>query len=73
MVIGAGVAGLVAAVRLREAGRPVLVPGVRDRVGGKLLTETVDGVRLEIDGQWVPRWKPCAHSNAGSPTSSTGR
>jgi putrescine oxidase len=53
VVIGAGVSGLVTAVRLHEAGRRVIVLEARDRVGGRLLTETVDGVRLEIGGQWV--------------------
>ncbi|MFI5844582.1 flavin monoamine oxidase family protein [Catenuloplanes sp. NPDC051500] len=53
VVIGAGVSGLVTAVRLREAGQRVVVLEARDRVGGRLLTETVGGVRLEIGGQWV--------------------
>ncbi|WP_457206972.1 flavin monoamine oxidase family protein [Nocardioides sp. P5_C9_2] len=53
VVIGAGVTGLTAARRLREAGRTVLVLEARDRVGGRLLTDDVDGVRLEVGGQWV--------------------
>ncbi|XVV15683.1 flavin monoamine oxidase family protein [Actinoplanes sp. CA-131856] len=53
VVVGAGVTGLTAAVRLREAGLKVVVLEARDRVGGRLLTETIDGVRLEIGGQWV--------------------
>jgi putrescine oxidase len=53
VVVGAGVTGLTTAVRLHEAGRKVVVLEARDRVGGRLLTDTVDGVRLEVGGQWV--------------------
>ena len=53
VVVGAGVTGLTAATRLHAAGRSVVVLEARDRVGGRLWTETVDGVRLEVGGQWV--------------------
>lgn len=52
-VIGAGVAGLVAARRLREAGRSVVVLEARDRVGGRTLNDTIAGVTVEVGGQWV--------------------
>src|SRR5262245_4713971 len=38
LVIGAGIAGLAAAQRLRRAGRSVLVLEARDRVGGRVRT-----------------------------------
>lgn len=53
VVVGAGVTGLTAAYRLHQAGLRVVVLEARDRVGGRLWTHTVDGVRLELGGQWV--------------------
>ena len=53
VVVGAGVTGLTVANRLHAAGRSVIVLEARDRVGGRLLTEDVEGVRLEVGGQWV--------------------
>ncbi|GAA1582371.1 flavin monoamine oxidase family protein [Actinoplanes couchii] len=53
VVVGAGVTGLTVANRLHAAGKSVLVLEARDRVGGRLLTEDIEGVRLEVGGQWV--------------------
>lgn len=53
VVIGAGVAGLSAATRLRERGFDVAVVEARERVGGRLWTDTIDGAMLELGGQWV--------------------
>lgn len=53
VVIGAGVTGLTAANRLRAAGLTVTVLEARDRVGGRTWTNDIDGVMLEIGGQWV--------------------
>ncbi len=53
VVVGAGAAGLTAAHRLRAAGLSVLVVEARDRVGGRLWTNEIDGATLEIGGQWV--------------------
>lgn len=53
VVIGAGVAGLTAANRLRAGGLRVAVLEARDRVGGRTWTNDIDGVTLEIGGQWV--------------------
>ena len=53
VVVGAGFAGLMAARRVAEAGRPVVVLEARDRVGGRTETIEVDGIPVDIGGQWV--------------------
>ncbi|WP_310021750.1 NAD(P)/FAD-dependent oxidoreductase [Microbacterium resistens] len=53
LVVGAGAAGLTAANELRKAGLSVAVLEARDRVGGRLWTDVIDGAMLEIGGQWV--------------------
>jgi monoamine oxidase len=54
VVVGAGLAGLSAARRLKAEGRSVLVLEARDRVGGRTLNhELGDGKVVEVGGQWV--------------------
>ncbi len=53
VIIGAGAAGLTAANDLRKAGLSVAVLEARDRVGGRLWTDVIEGAMLEIGGQWV--------------------
>jgi monoamine oxidase len=53
-VVGAGLAGLVAARRLAEAGLRPVVLEARERVGGRLLNEEIgDGKVVEVGGQWI--------------------
>ena len=47
MVVGAGLAGLAAAVRLQEAGLDAVVVEQSDGVGGRVRTDLVDGFRLD--------------------------
>ncbi|TFC84572.1 NAD(P)/FAD-dependent oxidoreductase [Cryobacterium sp. TMT3-29-2] len=53
VIIGAGATGLTAATELRKAGLTVAVLEARDRVGGRLHTDDIEGAMLEIGGQWV--------------------
>ena len=53
VIVGAGAAGLTAANELRKAGLSVAVLEARERVGGRLWTDVVDGAMLELGGQWV--------------------
>jgi monoamine oxidase len=53
-IVGAGLAGLVAARRLAAAGKRPLVVEARERVGGRLLNEEIgDGKVVEVGGQWI--------------------
>ena len=54
IVVGAGLAGLVAARDLTRAGRRVVVLEARDRVGGRTLNQDIGGGQVvEAGGQWI--------------------
>ncbi|MDN5856244.1 MAG: FAD-dependent oxidoreductase, partial [Actinomycetia bacterium] len=53
-VVGAGLSGLAAARRIVAHGRSVAVLEARDRVGGRVLNESIgNGAVVEVGGQWV--------------------
>ncbi|MFT4298619.1 MAG: protoporphyrinogen oxidase [Aeromicrobium sp.] len=57
-VVGAGIAGLSAAWELRRAGHEVIVLDGAERVGGKLLTGEVGGVRVDLGAESILARRP---------------
>jgi monoamine oxidase len=54
VVVGAGLAGLVAARQVQRQGASAVVLEARDRVGGRLLNHPIgDGKVVEVGGQWI--------------------
>jgi monoamine oxidase len=54
IVVGAGFAGLSAALQIAKTGRSVVVLEARDRVGGRVVNRTIgDGEIVEAGGQWI--------------------
>ncbi|MEE9179218.1 MAG: FAD-dependent oxidoreductase, partial [Acidimicrobiia bacterium] len=60
VVVGAGMAGLTAALRLTQKGYDVTVLEARDRVGGRVHSVTLsNGEVAELGGEWISsdqRW-----------------
>lgn len=53
-IVGAGLAGLVAARDVMAAGASAIVVEARDRVGGRTLNHDIgDGKVVEVGGQWI--------------------
>ena len=65
IVVGAGVAGLSAARTLACAGVDVTVVEARARVGGRTLSQDLDGQRVDLGGQWIGAAHRRLHRLAG--------
>lgn len=53
LVIGAGMAGLVAARLLADSGCKVIVLEARPRIGGRVWTDESLGVPIDLGGSWI--------------------
>lgn len=62
VVVGAGIAGLAAASRLRAASIAYVVLEARDRIGGRLHTIDLAGTPVDLGGSWI-------HHPIGNPLS----
>jgi monoamine oxidase len=61
-IIGAGASGLAAAQALTDRGRQVTVFEARDRIGGRIRTDTLSGRRVDLGASWI-------HGTRGNPLS----
>jgi monoamine oxidase len=53
VIIGAGAAGIAAASALSGQGLSVLVLEARDRIGGRALTQRLEGVDFDVGCEWL--------------------
>lgn len=54
VIVGAGIAGLAAAVTLVQKNMSVLVVEARDRIGGRISTDSTDGYKAEMGSMFLP-------------------
>jgi monoamine oxidase len=53
VVVGAGLSGLVAARKLEARGATVAIVEARSRVGGKLLSDQIDTISVDLGAYWI--------------------
>lgn len=66
LVIGAGISGLAAAHKLKSEGVRVMVLEARDRIGGRIHTDTSLGMPLDLGASWI-------HGSKGNPIDKLAR
>ena len=59
LIIGGGLSGLVLAERLENLGEAFLLVEARNRLGGRVLSETFDGAAFDLGPAWVWPGQPC--------------
>lgn len=52
-IIGAGLTGLSAARTLVQAGQPFTLYEARERVGGRVLSKTIQGISVDLGPAWI--------------------
>jgi monoamine oxidase len=53
IIVGAGLAGMKAALELKKAGKHAVILEARDRVGGRSMPGEVGGQTVDFGGQWL--------------------
>ncbi len=53
LIIGAGAAGLAAANEATQKGLTVKVIEARDRLGGRIFTDTVGANKVDLGATWI--------------------
>lgn len=62
-IVGAGFAGLTAALRLTQAGHSIMVIEARDRIGGKVWTKYLeDGTPIDLGGTFIGPSQDCIYA-----------
>ncbi len=59
LIVGAGIAGIGAARALRDRGHEVVIIEARDRIGGRIWTDTSLGTPIDLGASWIHQ----SHSN----------
>jgi monoamine oxidase len=53
IVIGAGIAGLAAAVKIQSSGKKVIVLEAQNKTGGRILTDRSLSIPLDLGASWI--------------------